>query len=184
MQENRATLEGEGKMPEIDRRALLTGVVAAGAATVSAKALAAPPIIKTDDIKKEADVACIYHCDFGDAPRFAQMLNNISNHYSVYGSNAFDIQLVAVVHSAGVKFFLETLDGTNWQNENVPPELLERMVSLSKNGLAVYLCDITFQRLKLDREKARKADFIRFVPSGVATVAALQARGFAYLKVG
>ncbi len=171
-------------MTEIDRRALLTGVAAAGAAAISTEALAAPPMIKADDIKKEAGVACIYHCDFGDAPRFAQMLNNISNHYSVYGSNTFDIQLVTVVHSVGVKFFLETLDGTNWQNENVSPELFERVVSLSKNGLAVYLCEITFQRLKLDRAKARKADFIRFVPSGVATVAALQAKGFAYLKVG
>lgn len=171
-------------MPEIDRRALLTGAVAAGAVAVSAKALAAPPMIKTGDIKKEADVACIYHCDFGDAPRFAQMLNNISNHYSVYGSNAFDIQLVTVVHSVGVKFFLETLDGTSWQNERLSPELFERVVGLSKNGLAVYLCEITFQRLKLDRNKVRKADFIRFVPSGVATVAALQAKGFAYLKVG
>src|SRR5690606_12075325 len=61
------------------RRGLLlaaaTGVVAAGA-----PALAAPGQIAFADLKKEADVACVYHCDFGDPPRFVQMLTNISNH--------------------------------------------------------------------------------------------------------
>lgn len=170
-------------MSEIDRRAVLASLMAAGAAAASTRAAAAATV-KPDDIKKEAEVACLYHCDFGETPRFAQMLNNISNHYSVYGSNPFDIQLVTVVHSVGVKFFLETLEGTAWRNETVPAELFERVASLAKNGLAVYLCDITFQRLKLDRDKVRKADFIRFVPSGVATIAALQSKGFAYLKVG
>jgi len=32
--------------------------------------------------------------------------------------------------------------------------------------------------------KTRKDKFLKFVPSGVATVAELQAKGFAYLKVG
>lgn len=172
-------------MPKIDRRGLLTGVAAAaGAAAAMSKAQAMPAAIKTDAIKKEADVACVYHCDFGDPARFAQFLNNISNHYSVYGSNTFDIQLVAVVHSVGVKFFLDNLEGTSWQNETIPPDLWERLVSLSKNGLVVYLCEITFQRLKIDKAKVRDASFIKFVPSGVATVAALQSKGFGYLKVG
>jgi uncharacterized protein len=50
--------------------------------------------------------------------------------------------------------------------------------------LKVYLCEITFTRLKIDPGKARQADFIRFVPSGVAAVGALQAKGFGYLKTG
>ena len=32
--------------------------------------------------------------------------------------------------------------------------------------------------------KVKDMPFISFVPSGVATVAALQSKGFAYLKVG
>ena len=32
--------------------------------------------------------------------------------------------------------------------------------------------------------KAKKDSFLKFVPSGVATVAELQAKGFAYIKVG
>ena len=169
-------------MPEIQRRAVLASLMAAGAAVSTAASAA--PMLKPGDIGKEADVACLYHCDFGDTPRFAQMLNNISNHYSVYGSNPFEIQIVTVAHSAGVKFFLETLEGTSWHKEPVPPGLFERVAGLAQSGLRVFLCDITFERLKLDRGKVRKADFIRFVPSGVATVAALQSKGFAYLKVG
>jgi intracellular sulfur oxidation DsrE/DsrF family protein len=165
----------------IDRRHVfgaLAGSVAVGSA------LAAPVIHPLASLTKEADVACLYHCDFGDPARFSQMLVNIGNHYSAYGSNPFDLQLCIVAHGAGVKFFLESLDGTPWVDEVTVPKIFERVESLSKNGLMIYLCDITFERQKLDREKARKAPFVKFVPSGVATVAALQSRGYGYMKIG
>jgi len=57
-------------------------------------------------------------------------------------------------------------------------------VGLSKFGVDVYLCQITFKRQNIDMAKARKDEFIKFVPSGVASVAELQSKGFAYLKVG
>jgi uncharacterized protein len=111
------------------------------------------------------------------------MLQNIANHYSVYG-NPLDIQLAIVAHGQGIKFFLDTLEGTSWKDETTVPPMFQRVSDLAKSGLIVYLCNITFERQKLDRERARKADFIKFVPSGVAAVAALQSKGFAYLKVG
>jgi intracellular sulfur oxidation DsrE/DsrF family protein len=169
-------------MPDIDRRILIGGAaLATAAATAPARAT---PMLQFSDLKKEADVACLYHCDFGDPPRFVQMLTNIGNHFSAYGADPFSIQLVIVAHGAGVKFFLESLEGTSWRDEAMVPQIFERVLAQAKNGLKVHLCDITFQRLNLDRSKVRKADFISFVPSGVATVAALQAKGFAYLKIG
>lgn len=172
-------------MTDIDRRALLGGMVLAGGAMATAgTALAAPKMLKLDEIKKEADVACLYHCDFGDPPRFVQMMRNISNHYSVYGADPFAVQIAVVAHGPGVKFFLESLEGTQWVDQVMVPKTFEQVQNVAKNGLKVYLCNITFERLKLDREKVRKADFISFVPSGVATVAALQSKGFGYLKVG
>ncbi|MDP2802166.1 MAG: DsrE family protein [Phreatobacter sp.] len=141
-------------------------------------------MLQFSDLKKEADVACLYHCDFGDPPRFVQMLTNIANHFSAYGADPFAIQLVIVAHGTGVKFFLESLEGTSWRDEAMVPQIFERVLAQAQNGLKVHLCDITFQRLNLDRSKVRKADFITFVPSGVATVAALQSKGFAYLKIG
>lgn len=164
------------------RRSLLVG---AAGGLVAASAQAAPlPALSMQDLKKESDVACLYHCDYGDNARFAQTLNNISNHYSVYGADPFGLQLVLIAHSVAVKFFLASLDDTPWKDEVIPPKTFERVADLAKNGLKVYLCEITFQRLKLDKNKVIEAPFISFVPSGVATVAALQSKGFAYLKVG
>ncbi|MFN4018824.1 MAG: DsrE family protein [Reyranella sp.] len=169
-------------MSDIDRRVLLGGAVLASAAVASPAG--ATPMLQFSDLKKEADVACLYHCDYGDPPRFVQMLTNIGNHYSAYGADPFAVQLAIVTHGPGVKFFLESLEGTSWRDEAMVPQIFDRVLAQAKNGLKVYLCDITFQRLNLDRTKVRKADFIAFVPSGVATVAALQGKGFAYLKVG
>ena len=163
------------------RRSLLVG---AAGGLVAASAQAAPQALAMTDLKKEADVACLYHCDCGAPERFAQTLNNISNHYSVYGADPFSLQLVIVAHSAAVKFFLSSLEGSPWKDETLDPALFERATALAKNGLKVHLCEITFQRLKLDKAKVKDAPFISFVPSGVATVAVLQSKGFAYLKVG
>jgi hypothetical protein len=60
------------------RRSLLIGAAAGGLAATSAHA--APQALSMADLKKEGDVACLYHCDYGDNARFAQTLNNISNH--------------------------------------------------------------------------------------------------------
>ena len=171
-------------MTDMDRRSLFGALAAAGGAVAAGGALAAPAILKFSDLRKDADVACLYHCDFGDPARFSQMLVNISNHYQAGGTNPLELQLCIVAHGAGVKFFMETLDGTAWADEVTVPKIFERVEALAKNGLKVYLCDITFERQKLDREKARKRDFVQFVPSGVASVAALQSKGYAYIKIG
>lgn len=171
-------------MTEIDRRALLGGLAVAGGALAAGAAHAAPPTMQFADMKKEADVACVYHCDFGDNARFGTLLGNISNHYSAYGGNSFDVQIVIVAHGQGVKFFLESLEGSPWKDDAEALKHFERIESIAKSGLKVMLCNITFERLKLDREKVRKADFIVMVPSGVATVAALQSKGFGYIKIG
>ncbi len=162
------------------RRAFLGTLAMAGAAPIAASASQS---LKLADIKKEADNACIYHCDFGEPERYAQMLNNISNHYSAYGADPFALQLCVVAHSGGIKFFLDDLKGTHWEKETLDPTLKEKLDALSKNGLKVYLCSFTFERNKLDHSRARQEPYIAFVPSGVATIGALQNKGFAYLKV-
>ena len=170
-------------MTNFDRRAVVGGLTVASFATVATSANAASAMVKPADIKKEADVACVYHCDFGETPRFAQVINNISNHYSVYGS-PLEVQLAIVAHSAGVRYFLTDWAASPWKDDVLDPSIFERVENVAKNGLKVYLCDITFQRLKLDRGKIHDAGFISFVPSGVATVAALQSKGFVYMKIG
>ena len=165
------------------RRGMI-GALAASSASLATTALAAPALLDLNGVKKETDVACVYHCDFGDPRRFAQMLNNMNNHYSAYEFDAFKLKLVVVAHAAGLKFFLEDLSGTPWEKDTIDPDLYKRFTALTKYGAEAYLCQITYKRQNIDMAKTRKDPFLKFVPSGVATVAELQSKGFAYLKVG
>ena len=166
------------------RRGVIGAIAASGATLAAARLEAAPNTLDLAAMKKETDVACLYHCDFGDPRRFAQMLTNINNHLSVYEFDTFKVKLVIVAHGAGIKFFLQDLAGTPWEKDKIDPEIYKRVVGLSKFGVEVYLCRITFQRQKIDMAKAKSDAFIKLVPSGVATVAELQSKGFGYLKVG
>jgi intracellular sulfur oxidation DsrE/DsrF family protein len=83
-----------------------------------------------------------------------------------------------------VKYFLSGLKASPWENETIDPAIYNRFVELTKLGLEAYLSEVTFKRLKLDPEKAKVEPFISWVPSGVAAVGDLQAKGYSYLKVG
>ena len=136
-------------------RRSLFGLFSLAAAGLGARAAqAAPAKLDMATLTKDTEVACLYHADFGDQARFSQLLNNINNHYSVYEADPLKLRLVVVAHSAAIKFFLDDLAGTPWEKETIDPG------------------------------KTRSEPFLRFVPSGVATVAELQGKGFAYLKVG
>ena len=71
-----------------------------------------------------------------------------------------------------------------WADNKIDPDLYKRFTGLTKFGVEAYLCEITFKRNKIDPAKAKQDSFLKFVPSGVATVAELQAKGFGYIKVG
>jgi intracellular sulfur oxidation DsrE/DsrF family protein len=167
------------------RREIIGTLAASGAVLAASSAARGNPVaINLSDIKKENDIACLYHCDFGDPQRFSQMLQNILNHYSAYEFDTFKLKLVVVAHGAGIKFFLEDRAGTPWEKDAIDAALYQRFVGLTKYGLEGYLCQITYKRLNVDPAKTRKDAFLKFVPSGVATVAELQAKGFAYIKTG
>jgi intracellular sulfur oxidation DsrE/DsrF family protein len=166
------------------RRSIVGALAASGAVLASTAGRANPVPLDLSTIKKETDVACLYHCDFGDPQRFSQMLQNMLNHYSSYEFDSFKLKLVVVAHGAGLKFFLDDRTGTPWEKDTIDPELYKRFVGLTKYGVEGYLCQITYKRLNIDPAKTKKDAFLKFVPSGVATVAELQTKGFAYLKVG
>jgi hypothetical protein len=171
-------------MATATRRGMIGALAASGAALAATSLNAAPQSLDLAAVKKDTDIACLYHCDFGDPQRFSQMLQNMLNHYSAYEFDTFKLKLVVVAHGAGLKYFLEDLSGTPWEKETINPDLYKRFVGLTKYGVEAYLCQITYKRLNIDPAKTRKDGFLKFVPSGVATVAELQSRGFAYLKVG
>jgi hypothetical protein len=171
-------------MPRTSRRNFLSTLAVSGATLAASRAVAAPDKLDLTSLKKDTDVACLYHCDFGDPGRFSQLLTNMNNHLSVYEFDTMKVKLVIVTHGAGVQFFLDDLEGTPWPNNKIDPDLYKRFTGLTKFGVEAYLCEITFKRNKIDFAKAKKDSFLKFVPSGVATVAELQSKGYAYLKVG
>jgi uncharacterized protein len=171
-------------MSGTSRRKFLGTLAVSGATLAASRAVAAPDKLDLASLKKDTDVACLYHCDFGDPKRFGQLLTNMNNHLSVYEFDNMKVKLVMVTHGAGVQFFLDDLSGTPWADNKIDPDLYKRFAGLTKFGVEAYLCEITFKRNKIDFAKAKKDSFLKFVPSGVATVAELQSKGFAYIKVG
>ena len=166
------------------RRGFLGAVAMSGATLAASRGVAAPDKLELSALKKDTDIACLYHCDFGDPQRFSQLLTNINNHLSVYEFDTLRVKLVIVAHGAGIKFFLDDLSGTPWANDKIDPDIYKRFAGLSKFGVEAYLCEITYRRNNIDLGKTKKDSFLKFVPSGVAAVAELQSKGFAYLKVG
>lgn len=171
-------------MTDVKRRDVLTGLVIAGGALAAQAGTADAQVIDPRTVKKDTDIACLYHCDFGDPARVGQMITNIDNHMSVYDYDPFKVKIVVVAHGQGIKPFLDSFEGTPWSKDTPAPALFERYQNLAKIGVEVYLCQITFKRNKIDPAKARKDGFIKLVPSGVASLAELQAKGFGYVKVG
>lgn len=171
-------------MNDTSRRNFIGALALSGAALGATRAGAAPAQLSLSDIKKDTDVACLYHCDFGEVSRFSQMLTNMNNHLSVYEFDPMRVKLVIVTHGAGIKYFLADRTGTPWEKDQIDDDIFKRYVGLTKFGIECYLCEITYKRNKIDLAKTRNDPSLKFVPSGVATVAELQSKGFAYLKVG
>jgi intracellular sulfur oxidation DsrE/DsrF family protein len=90
--------------------------------------------------------------------------------------------LPSILSSVRKSYFRE--DHFKGGRSSIDPDIYKRFVGLTKYGVEAYLCRITYQRLKIDPAKTRKDSFLKFVPSGVATVGELQTKGFGYLKVG
>ena len=171
-------------MKDTSRRNFIGALALSGAAIGATRVGAAPVKLELSDIKKDTDIACLYHCDFGDTSRFSQMLTNINNHLSAYEFDPMRVKLVIVTHGAGIKYFLADRAGTPWEKDQIDEDIFKRYVGLTKFGVETYLCEITYKRNNIDLAKTRNDPSLKFVPSGVATVAELQSKGFGYLKVG
>ena len=117
-------------MSTTSRRGFLGALAVSGATLTASRLAAAPAKLDLSQIKKDTDVACLYHCDFGEPRRFGQMLTNISNHMSVYEFDPFKVKIVVVAHGAGIKFFLDDLSDTPWAKDTIDPELYTRFAGL------------------------------------------------------
>lgn len=111
----------------------------------------------------------VYHVN--DSAHATAALRNIGNHLDVNP----EAKIVVVTHALGVDFLME---GAKDKNGNPYSVAIE---TLSGRGVTFDVCEITLKSRKLERKQFIPESV--FVPSGVAEIAKLQARGgFAYVK--
>lgn len=98
-------------------------------------------------------------------------LRNVKNHLDTDPG----ARITVVTHATGVDFLMEGAKDKNGNPYNV---LVETLV---QQGVTFDVCEITLRNRKLDRKQFIPESV--FVPSGVAEIAKLQARGgYAYIK--
>ena len=112
----------------------------------------------------------VYHLSEGPA-QAVRGLEYLRNHLE----DDANAQIVVVAHAAGVDFLMK---GAKTERGN---EFRGPVEDLELQGVTFRVCEITLRERNLKREQF--LSLVKFVPSGVAEIARLQAReGYAYLR--
>jgi uncharacterized protein len=139
----------------------LAGVMVAGALLLGGCA--------TDITASAHPDKVVYHVN--ESANATAALRNIGNHLDVNPQ----AQITVVTHALGVDFLMSGAKDKNGNPYNVAVE------TLVGRGVTFDVCEITLKSRKLDRKQFIPESV--FVPSGVAEIAKLQARGgYAYIK--
>jgi uncharacterized protein len=139
----------------------LAGVMVAGALLLGGCATDITASVHPDKV--------VYHVN--ESANATAALRNIGNHLDVNPQ----AQITVVTHALGVDFLMSGAKDKNGNPYNVAVE------TLVGRGVTFDVCEITLKSRKLDRKQFIPESV--FVPSGVAEIAKLQARGgYAYIK--
>jgi intracellular sulfur oxidation DsrE/DsrF family protein len=134
--------------------------LAAFFASVALGAIAAPG----DPIK------VVYHMNEG-VERAPQAIRNIRNHLNADPK----AKIVVVAHAQGINFLMRDAKDPSGNPFEVAVQ------DLASKGVEFRVCEYTLQSRNIDKKQL--IDDVKYVPSGVAEVARLQAQeGYAYLK--
>ena len=111
----------------------------------------------------------VYHIN--DSTVAADLMRNVSNHLDVDPT----AKIVVVGHSKGVDFMMDDAKDKSGNPYNITIE------KLTAKGVTFDVCEKTLKGRNLKREQFIPE--VKFVPSGVAEIAKLQAKeGYVYLK--
>lgn len=121
----------------------------------------------------------VYHFNQKNLKATAGGLRNMQNHINAVG--AMNLEAVAVFHGGGVFTLF------NKENKPADKKLVEmihsRVLSLKQQGVKFNVCANTLKGKKIDYQKdlydVNQDDII---PSGVAEISMLQAKGYTYIK--
>lgn len=115
-------------------------------------------------------VKVVYHFNTDDQKVHKLGLINIQNHLDAEEGN---VEIIAIAHGPGLTLF---------QEGKTDPDNFLRIKNLKKQGVKFGICAITMQRQKIDIKDLKECSTEDIVKSGVAEIARLQNKGYAYIK--
>ena len=114
----------------------------------------------------------VYHINYDNPKLQKAALRNIQNHINAVGKENLDLRVV--MHGKGYTLLKTANDDLDVQS---------KVVNLKKQGVKMQVCNNTLRGKKINYKNdlfdVEKGDI---VPSGVAEIAHLQAKGFSYVK--
>jgi intracellular sulfur oxidation DsrE/DsrF family protein len=126
----------------------------------------------------------VYHINYDNPKKQAGALRNIQNHINAVGAE--NLELKVVLHGNGLALLLEPESLpqlTKFKHANANETMTAKIDSLKNQGVEFNVCANTVKGRKVNLENdLYNVDEKDIVPSGVAEVAYLQAKGYSYVK--
>jgi intracellular sulfur oxidation DsrE/DsrF family protein len=114
----------------------------------------------------------VYHVNTDETKTLNAVLGNIQNHINAVGADKLDLRVV--MHGNGLDLLKQAKNDDGMKS---------KVDKLKMQGVAFNVCANTLKGKKIDYKKdlhdVKEKDI---VPSGVAEIAILQGKGFAYVK--
>ena len=114
----------------------------------------------------------VYHINYNDEKQLNAALGNAKNHIAAIGKDKIDMKIV--MHGPGVDLL---------KIANTDLGVQQKVILLKKDGVAFEVCKNTLVNKKINyKDDLFDVSEKDIVPSGVAEVAILQQKGYAYIK--
>ena len=114
----------------------------------------------------------VYHINYNDEKQLNAALGNAKNHIAAIGKDKLDMKIV--MHGPGVDLL---------KIANTDLGMQQKVILLKKDGVDFVVCKNTLVNKKIDyKNDLFDVSEKDIVPSGVAEVAILQQKGYAYIK--
>jgi intracellular sulfur oxidation DsrE/DsrF family protein len=136
--------------------------------------------VNANEINKQK---VVYHINYDNPKKQAGALRNIQNHINAVGKENLDLKVV--LHGNGLSLLVEPeyLKETKLKYANADDTMQAKISGLKDQGVKFQICANTLKGKKISLENhlydTTKEDI---VPSGVAQIAQLQYKGYAYIK--
>ncbi len=126
----------------------------------------------------------VYHINYDNPKKQTGALRNIQNHINAVGAENLDLKVV--LHGHGLALLLDPdslAKLKKFKHANANETMTAKIDNLKSQGVEFNVCANTVRGRKVDIDSdLYNVDKNDIVPSGVAEVAYLQAKGYSYVK--